>query len=550
MKIINNFDKYNFDMLMEAVKNDRVMLILSNRLIYVLKNMNNPIATRILQTYKKIDKDKRFKITLLDLIDKADSNDEKVLDGISFFTSSKAIELVAKDLGIELKRDEPLSDYDLTDITNKMFRTEKYFSSKGRSETTIGRIVKKLFDDEFTSSEIEDFVNMFKSLNDLNVNFELVKGQDIVKYYNEGFYSDAGSGSLHDSCMRYDRCANYINFYAINPDKISLLILKDPSETHLIIGRAIVWNLDEMDGEAANGQKFMDRIYYVQEHLKDVFIKYAVKNEWLYKKYQNMEEDAHIIDAVHDIIYHNLMVNGINSEGEYPYMDTMKYYNGNALSNNKNLFPTSDEIDKLVDTYGGTESIGIWSAYYGEYIDVENDFSNYSYCEWSDDYRNYPDCFYSEHYGVDIANDYADENMVDCGDFVLEGDAGNDTKRLKEECYYSDYYNSWIENEYRDDEMKDCDHYESVKDRFRKDDDYITLSNGESATLDYAEKNYDYDEDENEYFENGVYSEYYGKKINPENSVRVILKDGGQDYRKIDDGTYEYNAEKNKNYEI
>lgn len=549
MKIVNNYSNYDFDLMMENVKNDSIMLEISVRLLELLKNISyDPIANDILDTYGMYDRDVKFKVTLLDLSDKVDANGKRVLDAISFTQSNKAIQLVAKDLNIEIKRDEPLSYNDYTKITRRFLSDKKYLFSPGRSETTIGRIVKKLFDDKYSSAKIEEFVNRFKSINDKNENYELVKGDEIVKWYNEINYTHDG-GSLNDSCMRYQRCKEYIEFYAINEDKVSLLILKDPLNEELIIGRAIVWDVDFVDGDKVENKKFMDRIYYTKDYIIEGFIGYAVKKGWLYKKNQNMEEDSPIIDIVNDIIYSSVLIDNVKNHEYYPYMDTMKYFNGSQLTNDLSELDNKDNAIKLVDTYGESESVGYYSDYYGIYIDVESDYSDYDRCDWIDDYRQNDDCYYSDYYEITIANDYTEFNMHDCEGYTLNNDR-MDIYRLKEDCYFSDFYDSWVEFDYRDSKMTECIYFSESDDRWRKSGDYEIVDNDETSTTDYAEEHFNFSKNLGMWLTDGVYSEYYNDYLNKDDSVQVILKEGGLDWRKKDDDTYEYNKINDNYYEI
>ena len=75
--------------------------------------------------------------------------------------------------------------------------------------------------------------------------------------------------------MRHDRCDEYLKFYKINQDKIKLLILKDPNDNTKLLGRAIVWKINELDGKIVEDRYFMDRIYYMKEYYINSFINYA-----------------------------------------------------------------------------------------------------------------------------------------------------------------------------------------------------------------------------------------------------------------------------------
>ena len=67
------------------------------------------------------------------------------------------------------------------------------------TEVKVGRFIRKILDvtgNKTTDKEIEDFVNQFKveiaKRNDAFRDFELVSGNDIVKYYNENCYVQEG----------------------------------------------------------------------------------------------------------------------------------------------------------------------------------------------------------------------------------------------------------------------------------------------------------------------------------------------------------------------
>ena len=500
--MLDKFDEYMLDLLIESVKNDETNLMLSERLYDLLRTINHPIAKKLIDN--DMNDNKSFKVTLLDINDKHDINGNPILDSISFMTSNKAIEIVSKELEFDNKKE--LSEDDKYKIY-KYFKKETLFNVKGRSETSLGRIINKLFPNEFDpNKEIEPFVNLYKSNRDIS-DFELVSGDDIIFWYNEDNY--AKGGTLNSSCMRHSYCSEYLKFYSTNEDKISLLILRDKDDKNLIRGRAIVWNLD-----TPSGRTFMDRIYYTSDYIINLFKEYAIRYGWLHKKEQNMDATEDIIDTITKEKYDgSLVVEGLGDPGSgcYPYMDTIKYFDRSWASNEEDEVDGNGSPLVLTNTDGTADNDdenGTWSDYFGEYIDTDS--GDYCWCERSDDYRYDDDCFYSEEYGETIANDYAERN------------------------------GTW------------CDHCDDSGDSWREDGDFITLSNGDTSTKEYADDNFYYSEYSNEWCEDAHYSDYHGTYIDADNSVEVYtdVEKSGTDYRADNDDswwTWDYDDEKYSN---
>ena len=71
----------------------------------------------------------------------------------------------------------------------------------------------------------------------IDFKFEVVKGNAIRKYYHyTSYYRE--SGSLGNSCMKYDVCQDYLGLYTHNKDICSLLIATDNRDR--LIGRALL----------------------------------------------------------------------------------------------------------------------------------------------------------------------------------------------------------------------------------------------------------------------------------------------------------------------
>lgn len=208
------------------------------------------------------------------------------------------------------------------------------------SEMKVGRFVRKCLEvagKKYSDSDIEKFVNTFKSEIDISkdvfYNFKIVKGVDIKNYYNMSMYSSVNRGSLGSSCMREDKCKDYFGIYVENPDKVSLVIYLDDNDK--IKGRAILWDLDKPN------IKFMDRIYTSEDSDVNLFIEYAKKNSWGYKKKQDYESNPIIISDGVEIQTgkdNALEINITNyTFDKYPYMDTMVYLKDGLLHNSSKM---------------------------------------------------------------------------------------------------------------------------------------------------------------------------------------------------------------------
>lgn len=201
--------------------------------------------------------------------------------------------------------------------------------NKNRQEIRVGRGVRSLLNSsksKFTDKEIEEFVNQYKAvidkLNDKFSNFEVVKGDSIAYWYKYTNYlhEQSHKGTLGSSCMS-DVDDDYFDMYCQNPDKISLVIYKSPENDLKILGRALLWKLDD-------DKMFMDRIYVYNDSDVELFRQYAKENKWYCKYYNNSTANPSAISPDGDVVKLNLTIL-IKRGGydNYPYLDTFKYYN-------------------------------------------------------------------------------------------------------------------------------------------------------------------------------------------------------------------------------
>lgn len=213
--------------------------------------------------------------------------------------------------------------------------------SMGRSEMKIGKLVKYIINVLNTSfgatkfsvsdSELEAFVNAYKaSESSSNMEFRLVKGEEIAKYYNNQKYL-SDKGSLGSSCMA-EKGKKTFKLYTQNETKVQLLILVD-KETDQISGRALVWKLKNSPCES---NFFMDRVYSNNDSDVIKFKKFANEKGFLYKKYMNSHTSSNVefVYGGKDV-YGEITVKLNGDVDKAPFVDTLCFLNKqqNTLSN-------------------------------------------------------------------------------------------------------------------------------------------------------------------------------------------------------------------------
>lgn len=345
MKKIEYFEDFIINSLLEKMTIKKLPFVLSERLKMFLSDINHPISTELL---KYNNEQVETEATLVDLHD-SDS------DLFTFAYSNKIKDFI----DLEKLKGETNLDY-------KNFGYDKEIWSKFRTPIRIGKFIRKIFMDKFEPSgkpgeDVESFTTLIKSKREKNIgDFEIVSGNDLIKYYSSKSYtkSRGGGSTLHVSCMMYDRCEPYLNFYVIN--NVELIVMKDDDSN--ISGRALLWNISKIEDRKVN-RKFMDRIYTNKYTDVQKFIDLAISKNWLYKHYQNSHDDTLIIDPSiekEDKFIRNISVENIKEYKAYPYLDTLKFFNINdgILTNNEEY-----EYDIVLDSQYG----GFSDKNYGEY---------------------------------------------------------------------------------------------------------------------------------------------------------------------------------------
>jgi len=355
MKKLQSFHDYLTDKILENMnlKIKELELVLSPRMIKMLKQMKHKIADELLDLH--IDSEPKFKITFVDLGTESEM--------VSFIQANKVPELIEPDIVHghyikELDKDDKgdvfkggyfdyvpgyknpwiSDDEHMIDLFDPQFKSKEHpVWTKFRSEIKVGRFINRIFGNKFPANvkrseaakvgkpeDVESFVNMFiATVEEHSKIFKIVKGEDIRHWYNCNNYFKS-AGTLGGSCMKYPEKSKYFNIYTENDDKVQMLILFPEDVRDKIIGRAIVWKLDD-----PKGRYYMDRIYTANDSDEYMFIEYAKRQGWLYKSSQSMGYDVNIVDPNDDSSTKLHMLSKLKDihYETYPYLDTMSFYN-------------------------------------------------------------------------------------------------------------------------------------------------------------------------------------------------------------------------------
>jgi hypothetical protein len=235
------------------------------------------------------------------------------------------------------------------------------YTMAGRSDLKVGRaikyIAKDLYDIKITDKQIEDFVNVYKSIADEGEDdFRFYVGDEIKSGYTEKNYSDTSSGTLGSSCMTGH--LSFLKIYTKNEKKVRLLVLLEDGK---ICGRALVWKLDKSPCDA---EYFMDRVYTNRDYEVNKFTRYAEKNGWLYKQSMSCG-DSNAVKFKYNgkEVLGEISVKIDGKHPKYPYMDTLFCLNKDKdeLSNIPSwkcyrLWDTDGDRERCLDCEGKSKN--------------------------------------------------------------------------------------------------------------------------------------------------------------------------------------------------
>jgi hypothetical protein len=249
-------------------------------------------------------------------------------------TSGKTY-VVFKDLNSDRKT--VINKLDGLELDNGLDDSKIWLTS--RNNIKVGRLARAILTSSsitVTDREIEEFSNQFKAtfdaMGDVFNQFDVVKGNDIAKWYKRGRYA-SGDGSLNNSCMA-GVDSSYFDIYTKNK-QVSLVILYSDDSSDKIKGRAILWDARLKDGTPI---MFMDRIYTVAESDIELFKQFAQKNGWWYKTRQSYDLEYRDITNGSETISKRVFCDLDEVDfDEYPYVDTLCFINlENKTASNRN----------------------------------------------------------------------------------------------------------------------------------------------------------------------------------------------------------------------
>jgi hypothetical protein len=118
-----------------------------------------------------------------------------------------------------------------------------------------------------------------------------------------------------------------------NPEKIRMLVVTN--KENKLLGRALLWKLDEPKGEI-----YMDRVYTTEDYLEKMFYEYAKKRNFITKF--DVDKENLLLKVQLDRDYGPPQTN--------PFMDTFKFFvrEENYLTN-KFLFFKKGEYYEFID---------------------------------------------------------------------------------------------------------------------------------------------------------------------------------------------------------
>lgn len=409
IKRYKDFIKFAINESLESLNES--MLYFSNEFRDRIANIDDPIATKIANMEMS---DIKPDMTFVDIGE----------EGFVTFTTMNNIKKSLAEKEIEVVESPVDNKENRIKWVNDIFNRQE--SQKSRNPVKLGRFINRLMPGEHTDSEIEKFVNIFKSSDTEKDVFKIVEGIDIAYWYSGTNYTK-GEGTLNKSCMSTNNSSNF-DIYVDNPEVCRMLILLDMSTNgSKILGRALIWKISS-DVDELDGKYFMDRQYTVKDSDVFKFINYAERNGWAYKN------SAYSVDVVLDgeeYKYPEMSVSiNDNDYDSYPYVDTFRLFikDDSILSNSE-----IEQIGSIVlDNTGGsyTDPSRVYSDYIGDYIN--EDVAVYS--EIAESYLDRNDSIF-----VDVLHAWYPK---DHRDIVTKVDG-----RLAhyEECVYSEY-----EDEYYD----------------------------------------------------------------------------------------------------
>jgi len=168
------------------------------------------------------------------------------------------------------------------------------FNPTKKSRLALARYVRrvlKVSDRSIPDVDLEAFQESFKlaiqSSEELSKQIKVLRGNAVSDYYRNTYIK---------SCMTGEGKTKKIELYAINPDKVGLVVIGN-------LARGLLWSCD-------GGETYLDRVYGSR-------MGYAILKDWALKK-------GYLIKGKHDLRYLEVTLKLFEDTGT-PYMDTFYY---------------------------------------------------------------------------------------------------------------------------------------------------------------------------------------------------------------------------------
>lgn len=314
-----------------------------------------------------------------------------------------------------------------------------------RQKIKLGKALKYLLGKTLKDSQIEYINNKIKSRYTFTDTISVVNGNNILKYYH---YSSYGTniGTLYDSCMKHDKCQEWLQIYADNPEEVSLVI--SLNNEGKLTGRALLWHNVHTPPDDKT-ETFMDRIYGTQI-TQEAFKEYAKENGYWHKEQQTYSNNVFVNSIGQTTARGWVML--ANNNDLYPYLDSFKYTDDWSSSQ---VALDLEQGDYKLDSIAGGPNVD--TEYYDnddDYVYDRNDDRQHvdnvhydrlddeyiycddaEYCEIDDTY-----CYYAN--AIELANGgYAHPSGENYCYSNYDG-----LHYLPENCFYSEYEQDYFCN--------------------------------------------------------------------------------------------------------
>lgn len=224
-----------------------------------------------------------------------------------------------------------------------------YQNSKRTSEIKIGRGLKKAYP-FWEESTVEKYTNLIKA-EYAPLDFRILKAAELIWAYDER-NNRTDTGTLSNSCLRYEKCHNMLKIYQDNPDTVQLLVAMKGAK---ISGRALMWKTD--------AGIVMDRIYGSDQVIQ-AFKNYADEHKMYHKTHQNYDSKNQVTLGGKEMSKKFKIQ--LDWEGYHlmPYMDTFCYGGEGFITNND----SPQTFAGFRSPAGEIHNKGSWSRIEGRYV--------------------------------------------------------------------------------------------------------------------------------------------------------------------------------------